>query len=479
MSLLPGLEELGSGYDCLNGYYAQSESCTENLFDWSNIPTREVKFNGQTYIIPRVVNFYPKITFEYFSIAGEGLDEYHQSISKSVNIGGEFLGFTGSLETEFGEVVDYSTFRKFSRIQYNYTSHLLHLTSSPLVLRKCLRSEIRDEIDDPKIEPETIFQRYGTHFIHSHKVGGRIVLSICTNKLNYNSSTDLKTIAKAAAEEIFHGNVSNEYKEEVKKLRENSEITLIGCGGNISALGNDMMHPNVNAWIATVPDNPVFITFDRSDSLSFIGDLVDDENRKKQFVNALPIYFDTHRRKFKPFNPPYLEYALVSLTRATGYYRDRGFRPVISEGSKWKWLAVSYASGTSNEHGIVVREKPYAQGLLRPVVKKDYLAYFDLLSVGPGTGYVCQPLTDDPDNFVSLGGFLEYRKGYHNPANIRDLVGVHRSLCVRGEPGEPYIYYGSYGNSKTSSWYISSKEGALDLSAITCSHNDNPRAYIL
>ena len=114
------------------------------------------------------------------------------------------MGFTSSLEAEFGQVVDYSTFRKFSRIQYNYTSHLLHLTSSPLVLRKCLRPEIRAEINDPKIEPETIFQRYGTHFIHSHKMGGRIVLSICTNKLTYNSITSLKLVAKAAVEEIFH-----------------------------------------------------------------------------------------------------------------------------------------------------------------------------------------------------------------------------------------------------------------------------------
>ncbi|GBB85802.1 hypothetical protein RclHR1_12240005 [Rhizophagus clarus] len=133
---------------------------------------------------------------------------------------------------------------------------------------------------------------------------GRIVLSICTNKLIYNSSTDLKTVAKAAAQEIFHGNISDEYKEEVKKLRENNEINLIGCGGDISALRNDMMHQNVNAWITTVPDSPFFITFDKSDSLSFIGDLVDGENRKKQFANALPIYFDTHIKKFKPFTLP-------------------------------------------------------------------------------------------------------------------------------------------------------------------------------
>ena len=56
MSWIPGLEELGSGYDCVNGQYAQSESCTENLFDWSNIPTREKKLNKKTYIIPNVVN---------------------------------------------------------------------------------------------------------------------------------------------------------------------------------------------------------------------------------------------------------------------------------------------------------------------------------------------------------------------------------------------------------------------------------------
>ncbi len=56
MAWIPGIEELGSGYDYLNGQYAQNESCTENLFDWSNIPTHERKHNGQTYIIPNIVN---------------------------------------------------------------------------------------------------------------------------------------------------------------------------------------------------------------------------------------------------------------------------------------------------------------------------------------------------------------------------------------------------------------------------------------
>ncbi|RHZ44934.1 hypothetical protein Glove_707g34 [Diversispora epigaea] len=465
MSWISGLEELGSGYDCLNGQYAQSESCTENLFDWNNIPTYERKLNGQTYIIPSIVSFYPKVSVEYVTVTGKSLDEYHQEISKSLNIEVGFMGFTGSIESEFGEIVDYSTFRKFSRIQYDYSSHLLHLTSSPLMLRKCLRPEIRSEINDPTIDPETIFQRYGTHFVHSLKMGGRIVLSICTNKLTHNSGTDLKLVAKATAQEIFNGKISGEYKEEVKKLRQNSDLNLIGCGGDISALGNDMMHPNLSAWVETVPNNPVFISFDRSDSLSFIGDLVEDEIRKKQFTNAWLAYFNTHRRKFKSFDPPYLEYTTVSLISATGIL---GFKPVISEGSKWKWLAVTYPE-EDKKYGILVREKPYAQGLLRPIVKKIFL--------GSSSFFLPhQPLTDDPDNFVSLGGFHEYKIYDRYPVDIQNLVGVHRSLCVHGEPDKPMIYY--LDDDKpiyTNSWYIAPQEGTLDLATITCSNNSTPR----
>ena len=97
-------------------------------------------------------------------------------------------------------------------------------------------------------------------------MGGRVVLSICTNKLDYNSNVDLKLVAKAAALEIFHGEISEEYiNEEVKNIRQYSDFNLIGCGGNINALGDDIMCPNMKDWVATVPDNPVFIAFDRSD----------------------------------------------------------------------------------------------------------------------------------------------------------------------------------------------------------------------
>ncbi|CAG8790866.1 21575_t:CDS:2 [Gigaspora margarita] len=455
MAWIPGIDELGSGYDYLNGQYAQSESCTENLFDWSNAPTYKREHNGQTYIIPSTVSR----AVEYITVAGENLDEYHQSISNTVNVGASILGFTGSLDIELGKVVDYSKFRKFSRIQYDYSSHLLHLTSSLLTLRKYLKQDIRSEINDPKIDPETIFDQYGTHFISSLKMGGRVVLSASTNKLNYNSKTNFKLIAKAAALEIFKGEVSEEYKEEVKKFRKNSDFNLNACGGDVSALGNDMMHPNMDKWAETVPNNP-------------------DETRRKQFIDAWPIYANAHRREFKSFDPPYLEYTYVTSTTNASRIENHegkvltilGTMPVIKEGSKWKWLAVSYFKNNEEMHGILIREKPYAEGLLRPIVKKKCLSYPNWFIT------LFEPLTDDPDEFVSLGGLIEFdfigcseissTADYHfYGVNIKNLVGVHRSLCVHGKPGESF---------KGQSWYIEPQDDTLHLSTVTCSNNSNP-----
>ncbi|CAG8555218.1 19339_t:CDS:2, partial [Gigaspora rosea] len=467
MAWIPGIDELGSGYDYLNGQYAQSESCTENLFDWNNVPTYKREHNGHTYIMPTIVSFYPKRAVEYIAVTGENLEEYRESISQTVNVGASILGFTGSLNVELGKVVDYSKFRKFSRIQYDYSSHLLHLTSSLSTLRKYLKTNIRSEINDSKISPETIFDQYGTHFINSLKMGGRVVLSASTNKLGYNSKENFKFVAKAAALEIFKGEVSQEYKE-VKKFRMNSDFNLTACGGDIAALGNDMMHPNMNKWASTVQNNPVFITFDRSKSLTFIGDLAEDETRRNQFIDAWPVYAHIHSRKFKSFDPPYLEYTYVtSTTSATQLETDNktfttGTMPMINEGSKWKWLAVAYFKNNEDRYGILIREKPYAEGLLRPIAKKNVLSYLSALQQRVA------PLTDDPDDFISLGGFLEYTsfsgaKAY--PVDIKNLVGVHRSLCTHGKPGEPF---------EGQSWYIAPQDCTLHLSTITCSNNSSP-----
>ncbi|RIB14246.1 hypothetical protein C2G38_1670457 [Gigaspora rosea] len=194
-----------------------------------------------------------------------------------------------------------------------------------------------------------IQKQFLIHFISSLKMDGRVVLSASTNKFNYNSKANYKLVAKAAALEIFKGEVSEEYKEEVKKFRMNSDFNLNACGGDVSALGNDMMHPNMDKWAETVPNNPVFITFDRTKSLSFIGDLAENKTRRKQFIDAWPIYANAHGREFKSFDPPYLEYTYVTSTTSASRIENH-------EGEVLSILGTSVVMGHGHGPGWDVRD---------------------------------------------------------------------------------------------------------------------------
>ncbi|CAG8487904.1 8228_t:CDS:2, partial [Ambispora leptoticha] len=118
---IPGITEIGSGYDFFNGKYASSESCTENLFDWSKEPVQEIELHGKTYCYPKgIIDCYLERSDNYNIAAGETLEEYQKSLSRTVAVGGGFLGFNGSVKFEYGDVVNYSKFHSFSRVQYEY-----------------------------------------------------------------------------------------------------------------------------------------------------------------------------------------------------------------------------------------------------------------------------------------------------------------------------------------------------------------------
>ncbi|CAG8809424.1 10946_t:CDS:1, partial [Dentiscutata erythropus] len=58
--------------------------------------------------------------------------------------------------------------------------------------------------------------------------------------------------------------------------------------------------------------------------------------------------------------------------------------------------------------------------------------------------------------------FLE---SLEEPVCIKNLVGVHRSLCVHGEPGE---------TASECSWCIAPQNETLHLSTFTCSNCFSP-----
>ncbi|CAG8532128.1 2430_t:CDS:2 [Ambispora gerdemannii] len=431
---IPGLAEIGSGYDYINGKYASSESCTENLFDWSEEPVQEIELHGKTHCYPKgVIECYPERAVNYNVVAGETLEEYQKSLSVTVAVEGGFAGFSASVKTEYGDFANYNKFYCFSRVQYEYNAYLLHLTSNIVQLRKLLKPGIRDEIDDPNCHPAVIFKKYGTHFVHSLRMGGRVVLSASTNKLKYNAKNDLRRMAELAFRSFVSGSGSDDKHEEIKSFAENSEFKMQARGGDVEALGDDFKNMHIAAWAATVLGEPVFVAFDNPYSLTFIGDLACTEKRQNEFAMAWPFFAQSQKMMFPSFDPPYLEYARIRVEYSAGD-PPAFYKPILLEGSKWKWLAQTL---DYRGFGIVVREKPFAEGLLREVTHAKKFGH-EHYGRG-GNMWFWNPLTDDPDNFVALGAFVwTVNEGFDKGlAKNKELVGVHKSLCISGELGTP------------------------------------------
>ncbi|CAG8593614.1 14294_t:CDS:2, partial [Ambispora leptoticha] len=178
--------------------------------------------------------------------------------------------------------------------------------------------------------------------------------------------------------------------------------------------------------------------------LTFIGDLACTEKRQNQFAKAWPLFAQSQKTNFPSFDPPYLEFARIRVEDSSG-------------------LAQSL---DEYGYGIVIREKPFAEGLLREVTHAKYFSR----NVLPGSYQSYNlwiPLTDEPDNFVTLGSFL-YNSNYGYKYALdqnKGLVGVHRSVCISGVRGS-YV--------KGNVWRIALQDDTIDINAFVADDNTKP-----
>ncbi|CAG8639045.1 12690_t:CDS:2, partial [Ambispora leptoticha] len=181
--------------------------------------------------------------------------------------------------------------------------------------------------------------------------------------------------------------------------------------------------------------------------LTFIGDLACTEKRQNQFAKAWPLFAQSQKTDFPSFDPPYLEFARIRVENSSAQSLDE------------------------NGYGMVVREKPFAEGLLREVTHARYFSTHTLPYAG--AGYRCDlwvPLTDEPDNFVTLGSFLHKGGDFEYAlARNKGLVGVHRSVCISG-------VLGSYVSIKV--WRIAPQDDAIDIGAFVAHDSSKPQLPI-
>jgi hypothetical protein len=109
-----------------------------------------------------------------------------------------------------------------------------------------------------------VFDRYGSHYIRRVWVGGKASLVFTIRKSTLMTKEEIHAGLKASMTGVGGGSVSTESEASKESLRSNSQVTVLGKGGNefkLAALSS-LDEAQYNDWLATVKDNPQVIEFE-------------------------------------------------------------------------------------------------------------------------------------------------------------------------------------------------------------------------
>lgn len=283
--MLLGTALSGAAYDVF-GEYANTDSVTYLIFDWSPAPMTTVTIQGKTYRVPALIDVVTSESADYSNAAGESIQSFQTSLSSTTEIEGSYNFFSGSLSVEFSsEELTYSE-SEFSRIQQTIHLYSLRLDTNAASLRQYLTPAFLQSIDSIDGENAAIefFNHYGSHFLNSLIMGGRAISSSTTNKTTVNRTYGLDVTA-AASYKALTGQLSAseeaKYKESISSFNSNSVTNRFVQGGDgILAISAFDSKEDFSKWRDSVRENPDFVDFVPSIGLAGLWELAKDSATK-------------------------------------------------------------------------------------------------------------------------------------------------------------------------------------------------------
>ena len=410
---IPGLSVLGCGYDVF-GIYASPESATYPLFDLGNMTKIRPGKEEYTYQIPELVKYKSFIDTVYEMHTGKSVESFRTSLTNKTRLAGSYGFFSGSLEVGFNSTSFRVTTMAFTKIMQLITRWILKLPA-PDDLERFLLRDVKKDIDRD-LEPVALFRKYGTHYLSSLIVGGRIKYTSSTDTERFGKKEGLDVTAKMSLE-FAAGNISasnqTKYKKDIERFRESSQIKIRARGGSpeyIAVIDSGITQDNWQAWAASVDENLEFVGFVDSEtnpSLRPIWELCSDADRMKSLKVAYHEYAEKQPCEIKAIlYPVYRHTAKEWRLRFTlSMTRD----PVQAHGSGWSQGDPVFYAFKEQEEGTVPIYQYYAKhnrGLrfgysingeeaLGPGWFKDHIAFYAYKEQEEGTVPIYQAHADD------------------------------------------------------------------------------------
>ena len=271
-----GIEEyLGKGYRGFQ-YYANPESCTFSLFDLA----------GEKH-----VDIHQTPSWEGRFASGENKTEFYDEFFAKASVSGVYDGFSGEITSNFTKEALKNRAHSFATANIAQTYYRLTVLDSARLKEDVLK-------DLMNMEPVAFFDKYGTHYLKSIYIGGRISFSSFVDRSKVTENFNIEAAVNASYAEVVKGSASggSVAKSDIEQVTRHKKILV--KGGNPALASNiqdGVGEPskNYNDWSTSVPQF-MSISDIADNGMVPIYELVEDEQRRADLEKAWKPYMEAH-----------------------------------------------------------------------------------------------------------------------------------------------------------------------------------------
>jgi hypothetical protein len=288
-TLLPGCMYLGLGYDLAGSFVIQGVQGMARLFDTGQPgPVEYAEWSVPVNVRADTVGELAVETKVFESRA-----DLAQSFAVRAGLKVGYMGFSGSVSASFESIA-----KQLSEYFYGMSSY--YSTGYEVRLDQATMSHAAPEVlADPDFTdlPETynpndqqnqsaffrFFDKYGTVFVSSVRMGGRLFYNAWIDKSHRMTATDVQTAMKAEYAAVFNANAAVNWTTVDKRWVNNRQSSIQALGGDPTTLKGlsdpkegDSYETQYSAWVDSVPTNPAPVSFGLTDiAILFSGSKAD------------------------------------------------------------------------------------------------------------------------------------------------------------------------------------------------------------
>lgn len=312
------------------------------------------------------------------SYSGYTMDELLQSWNASVNVdvgwGKKKIGGSVSVATKYQGSSSRAESQFFYGMDIVNQNYYLVLQSDIDTYREILSAAFTRDLYNSKVSPAQLFDRYGTHFITSAVMGGKISSHYHMTSETVSSFHEVRASVDTEVRYLIgKTNVSVEtgYRQQAasQNIQVTNSIDVIG-GGNFGILSDHDIGVNYKDWEASLNERPALMGLKDASTLWQIWDLIDVDQDTDEIYACVDDndqeYLGTRREQLENY---FLRYGLEAYNDLMAQF---DIRPIKAPSS----IAKIRVNGQEADHsGLFTVNAGSAAQITFAVEPEDALGY--------------------------------------------------------------------------------------------------------